>query len=244
MRNAQVLVLAMVVLIGCEQSAAEGGSAGATAGWGVAGASSLIPNPEAGSGGQVQRQGPSEQAAGGRPASVPREDPPGMAGAGGAGIAAAGGRAGGAAGEMLAAGAAAAAAGSGGGGGATVQSGGAEMVDPFTGMCSSARWSHVSPACWSCWCGECAESLNAATRKSLEIFECMFEQKLLVNDLFELVCEVNAGQAECVDGATDDWDKLVAFDTCLMANATAPAFRACEAECEIDYPGDVCTRYP
>src|SRR6187549_2061682 len=88
MRNAQVLVLAMVVLIGCEQSAAEGGSAGAAAGWGAAGAASLTPIPEAGRGDQVQRQGPSEQTAGGRPASVPREDPPGMAGAGGASIAA------------------------------------------------------------------------------------------------------------------------------------------------------------
>jgi hypothetical protein len=117
-------------------------------------------------------------------------------------------------------------------------------IDDFNGMCEGARWSHVSDACWSCWCAQCGDSLNIATRRSMEIFECMFEKDQLVNDFFELTCEIRAGLADCVDGAMDDWDKLVAFDTCLMQTATFPAFRACEAECGVTYSGDVCTRYP
>jgi hypothetical protein len=117
-------------------------------------------------------------------------------------------------------------------------------LDAFDGMCASSRWSHVSEACWSCWCTTCAASLNLATRRSMEIFECMFEEELLVNNFFELACEVRAAQQVCVDGSTADWDKLVTFDQCLMGLPPLGAFRHCETECGVTYPGDVCVRYP
>jgi hypothetical protein len=120
----------------------------------------------------------------------------------------------------------------------------ADTLDAFNGACASARWSHVPPACWSCWCAQCADTLNVATRKSMEIFECMFDEQLLVNRTDELACEVRAGTKDCVNGANDDWSKLVQFDLCLMGKATAPAFRACDTECAVDYTGTVCTRYP
>lgn len=117
-------------------------------------------------------------------------------------------------------------------------------LDAFDGMCASSRWSTVSDACWGCWCTQCAASLNAATRRSMEIFECMFEKELLVNNAFELACEVRAGQQECVGTSTDDWNKLVTFDQCLMTLPPLFTFRHCETECGVTYPGDVCTRYP
>jgi hypothetical protein len=120
----------------------------------------------------------------------------------------------------------------------------ASTIDAYNGMCASARWSNVPQECWSCWCSKCATTLNAATRRSLEIFECMFDKELLVDDGFELLCEVKAGQTECVDGDTSDWDKLVAFDQCLIGMPTVSEFRACDAICKPPYPGDVCTRYP
>jgi hypothetical protein len=132
-------------------------------------------------------------------------------------------------------------------GGTGTGAGGAPSVDPFNGMCSSARWSTVSPDCWSCWCSKCASSLNAATRRSLEIFECMREKKLLVNDNSQLQCEVRAGTKECVGSDTADWNKLVTFDECLFGALTPKAtgeFRACDTTCGTTYSGDVCTRYP
>jgi len=117
-------------------------------------------------------------------------------------------------------------------------------VDAFDGMCANSRWSTVSDACWSCWCTTCAATLNVATRRSMEIFECMFDKDLLVGNAFELVCEARAGQQECVGTSTDDWNKLVSFDQCLMTLPPLLKFRHCETECGVTYPGDVCTRYP
>jgi hypothetical protein len=117
-------------------------------------------------------------------------------------------------------------------------------VDAFDGMCATSKWSTFSDACWSCWCTQCAATLNVATRRSMEIFECMFDKELLVNNLLELACEVRAGQQECVGTSTDDWNKLVSFDQCLMTLPPLLAFRHCDTECSTPYPGDVCARYP
>jgi len=78
----------------------------------------------------------------------------------------------------------------------------------------------------------------------MEIFECAVDKKLRVNDVFELLCEKRAGEKDCVNGATAEWQALITFDMCLMAKPTPPAFRACDTECGTPYPGDVCTRYP
>jgi hypothetical protein len=120
----------------------------------------------------------------------------------------------------------------------------ASTLDDYNGMCATARWSNVSPECWSCWCERCSDTLNAATRRSFEIFECMFDERLVVDDFLELLCEVRAAEQECVDGSTQDWDKLVAFDTCLIGMPTDTEFRACDTVCRTPYADDVCTRYP
>jgi hypothetical protein len=123
--------------------------------------------------------------------------------------------------------------------------GGAAPGDAGPLRCASARWSNVSPACWSCWCAACGDTLNETTPRSQEIFACMFEKDLLVNSLFELSCEVRAGQAECAPDGGSDWDKLVSFDTCLIFSlGAANDFRVCDTECGVSYTGDVCTRYP
>lgn len=135
--------------------------------------------------------------------------------------------------------------GAGGSGGmGTAGAGATSMIDAFNGDCTKARWANVSQTCWSCMCSACASTMNLANRKSMEIFECMVQKKLLVNQLVELTCEQRAGLKDCVNGATTEWNNLVTFDLCLMSAPNKTTFRACDTECGTPYPGDVCTRYP
>jgi hypothetical protein len=118
-------------------------------------------------------------------------------------------------------------------------------VDPFNGDCTSARWSHVSDACWSCMCGACAASLNACNEGCTNVMECAFEKGTLVNDLADIPCEIRATAAECLVGAPEGAAQaVIAFDTCLIAAQKPSGFRICEDVCQVNYPGDVCERYP
>ena len=119
---------------------------------------------------------------------------------------------------------------------------------PFNGDCDSARWSNVSPRCWSCLCGACKEQLNACTEGCTQAFECALEQDVLVGVVDELLCEIRGTAARCLqDSATQGAaGQLITFDTCLIARHTEPQekLRVCEEECGIRYTDDVCTRFP
>lgn len=123
--------------------------------------------------------------------------------------------------------------------------GGPTAPDPFNGDCSTARWSNVSDACWSCMCGACSASLNACNESCTDVFECAVEKQVLVNVGADILCEIRGTAAECLAGAPEGAAQaLIAFDTCLISAMKPSGFRVCEDVCQIPYPGDVCTRYP
>jgi hypothetical protein len=120
-----------------------------------------------------------------------------------------------------------------------------ETIDPFNGDCSSARWSHLSDACWSCLCGACADTLNACNEGCTTVMECAFEKGTFVNNAADIPCEIRATATECLPGAPEGAAQaVIAFDTCLIAAQKPSGFRVCEDVCQIEYPGDVCERYP
>jgi hypothetical protein len=118
----------------------------------------------------------------------------------------------------------------------------------YNGDCDSARWSNVSPRCWSCLCGACKQQLNACTGACTQAFDCALEQDVLVGSAAELVCEIRGTAAVCMQDPTilAAAPELIAFDTCLIAQHTQPKekMRACEEECGIRYTDDVCERFP
>ena len=118
----------------------------------------------------------------------------------------------------------------------------------YSGDCDSARWSNVSPRCWSCLCGACKQQLNACTQGCAQAFDCALEQDVLVGAAAQLVCEIRGTAALCMLDATTlaAAPELIAFDTCLIAEHTEPKekMRACEEECGIRYTDDVCERFP
>lgn len=120
--------------------------------------------------------------------------------------------------------------------------------EPFNGDCDSARWSNVSPRCWSCLCGACRQQLNTCTEGCTQAFECALERDVLVGVADELLCEIRGTAALCLqDPATQGAARqLIDFDTCLIARRTEPRekLRACEEECDIRYTADVCERFP
>jgi hypothetical protein len=118
--------------------------------------------------------------------------------------------------------------------------------DPFNGDCTTARWSKVSDACWSCMCGACASTLNACDATCATVFECSMEKGTLVNVGAEIQCEIRAVVAECLTDPASQGaaGALINFDTCLITAPKQAGFRVCEDVCQIPYPGDVCTRYP
>jgi hypothetical protein len=119
--------------------------------------------------------------------------------------------------------------------------------DAFNGDCGSARWSNLSPACWSCMCGACPEQLNACTEGCVSAFECALEQDVLVGVADELLCEIRGTAALCLrEPATQGAARqLIDFDTCLIARREPSShLRVCERECGIQYSGDVCERFP
>jgi len=123
--------------------------------------------------------------------------------------------------------------------------GGQNPPDPFNGDCTTARWSNVSDACWSCLCGACAATLNACNDGCMDALECSIEKKTLVNVGAEIACEIRATVAECLTGAPEGAAQgLIDFDTCLISAMKPAGFRVCEDVCQIPYPGDVCARYP
>ncbi len=118
----------------------------------------------------------------------------------------------------------------------------------YNGNCDAARWSNVSPRCWSCLCGACKQQLNACTQGCAQAFDCALEQDVLVGTAAELVCEIRGTAALCMKDATTlaAAPELIAFDTCLIAEHTEPQekMRACEQECGMRYTDDVCERFP
>jgi len=118
-------------------------------------------------------------------------------------------------------------------------------IDPFTGDCTTAKWSHVSDACWSCVCGACAASLNGCNEGCVAAMECSIAKKTLVNNFNDIQCEINATTRECLQNAPEGAAAgVLAFDTCLITATKPSGFRVCEDVCQIPYPGDVCDRYP
>jgi len=66
-----------------------------------------------------------------------------------------------------------------------------------------------------------------------------------VNVSAHIPCEIRATGNECVTPETGPGVQgLIAFDNCLIGAPKTSGFRACDAECAIPYPGDVCMRYP
>ena len=124
--------------------------------------------------------------------------------------------------------------------------GGNKAPDPFNGDCTTARWSNVSDACWSCLCGACAATLNACDGACTTVFECTMQKKTLVNVGSDIACEIRATVAECLTDPASQGaaTPLINFDTCLIGAPKESGFRVCEDVCQIPYPGDVCARYP
>ncbi|HVU02393.1 MAG TPA: hypothetical protein VHE30_11605 [Polyangiaceae bacterium] len=119
--------------------------------------------------------------------------------------------------------------------------------DPYTKACSTARWGKVSDACWSCLCGACAGQLNACDTDCMGIFVCAEKNQTLVNVGADIQCEIRATAVSCLTTpeAQAATQALLNLDGCLIAHGSAPErFRACEAECQVPYPGDVCERFP
>jgi hypothetical protein len=126
-------------------------------------------------------------------------------------------------------------------------SGDAQAPDPFTGNCSTARWSDVSDTCWSCLCTTCESALNACNLACVKGIACASENHTQVGVSADIPCEERAFTAECL---TDPAIKavvgpLVTFDTCLINMHKPPQMlRACEQECGFVYTNDVCERFP
>jgi hypothetical protein len=97
-------------------------------------------------------------------------------------------------------------------------------------------------------CGACKEQLNPCTEGCMKGFECALAKNTLVGVSSEISCEIRATGNLCLtDPETQAGaQQLIQFDTCLIARHQEPGqkLRACEAECGINYTGDVCQRFP
>lgn len=120
-------------------------------------------------------------------------------------------------------------------------------VGAFTGDCSSSRWANVSDACWSCFCNTCKDTLNACNLDCVAGIACASANHTQVGVLADVACEERAFAATCLTSpaAMAVTNQLVSFDECLIAAHQPPEqLRACEAECNVVYTGDVCQRFP
>ena len=123
----------------------------------------------------------------------------------------------------------------------------AGSVGAFTGDCSSSRWANVSDTCWSCFCKTCKATLNACNLDCTAGIACANANHTQVGVLGDVACEERAFAATCLTtpAAMAVTNQLVSFDECLIAAHQPPEqLRACETECNVVYPGDVCQRFP
>lgn len=117
----------------------------------------------------------------------------------------------------------------------------------FNGDCSTARWADVSDECWSCLCGACKAKLDVCNEDCISVFDCATKNHTLVNVAADITCEIRATGVTCLQDpkAQAAAQPLLNFDTCLIgAGDKSKEFRACDAECKVPYPGDVCARFP
>jgi len=121
---------------------------------------------------------------------------------------------------------------------------GGSPVQAFNGDCTTAKWTDVSDACWSCMCTACADTLNACDETCTGVVDCAFQTGCMVNQTSDINCEVRCVASECLVDAGAAAQAVINFDTCLITATKPSGFRVCEDVCAIPYTGDVCTRYP